>query len=95
MIFYHCGLNRDRDGNACAVRIGAVFEAMMFADERCSFRTVSDLEWGVTAEGDASRLLGLAREILNCRRRHECGDADCCTILGAGMLARSGRSSDP
>ncbi|WP_269210510.1 hypothetical protein [Magnetospirillum fulvum] len=41
-----------------------------------------------------SRLSSLAKEILRCRRRRECRDSDCCTILGAGMLARSGCGTD-
>jgi len=63
---------------------------MVFTGEGCSFRTVSELEWGVIQDGKVSLLPGLARDILRCRRRRECGDADCCTILGAGMLVRFG-----
>jgi len=68
---------------------------MVYKSEACSFRTVSEIERGLTRVEDFSRLLVLARDILGCGRRRECGDADCCTILGASLLAQYGPRFDP
>jgi len=59
----------------------------MVTTETCSFQRVSEQgrhlgeALALTEAGD------FVRRILACTRRRHCRDADCCVILGAGLLA--------
>ncbi|CCG40052.1 conserved exported hypothetical protein [Magnetospirillum molischianum DSM 120] len=70
---------------------GLAFAIMVLTSEACSFRVVSEVERGLVATGDISKMAGFAHDLLGCCRRRECRDADCCTILGAALLSEYGR----